>query len=73
MKNKISIVLALLLRALFSAYNVGDQISLERQIMEFGICYPVTQVDSSFSFGQHNGELNEGNYQVLMIEISASW
>ena len=58
---------------LFSAYDVGDKISEDHQIMEFVFCYPETQVGSSFNFAQHNGDLNGGNYQVLMIEVSASW
>ena len=41
--------------------------------MEFGFCYPEEQVGNIFSFAQHNGDLNGGNYQVLMIEMSASW
>ena len=54
-------------------YGVGDQISIDRQNMEFEFCYPGNQVGNSFSFAQHNGNLNGGNYQVLMIEISATW
>ena len=73
MKNKFSLFLGILLHPLFSAYDVGDQISEDHQNMEFGFCYPETQVGSSFSFAQHNGDLNGGNYQVLMIEVSASW
>ena len=58
---------------LFSAYDLGDKISEDHQNMEFEFCYPEIQVDSSFNFAQHNGDLNGGNYQVLMIEVSASW
>ena len=58
---------------LFSGYSVGDRMSTDHQNMEFGFCYPDTQVDSNVSFAQHNGDLNGGNYQVLMIEISATW
>ena len=73
MKNKFSLVFVLFLSSLFSAYDVGDQVSLEHQNIEFDFCYPESQVGSSFSFAQHNGDLNGGNYQVLMIEMSASW
>jgi len=73
LKNKFSLVIILFLSSLFSAYDVGDQVSLEHQNIEFDFCYPESQVGSSFSFAQHNGDLNGGNYQVLMIEMSASW
>jgi hypothetical protein len=73
LKNKFSLVFVLFLSSLFSAYDVGDQVSLEHQNIEFDFCYPESQVGSSFSFAQHNGDLNGGNYQVLMIEMSASW
>ena len=73
MKNKFSLVIIIFLSFLFSGYNIGDQVSVDDQNMEFGFCYPETQVDNSFSFAQHNGDLNGGNYKVLMIEVSASW
>jgi len=73
LKNKFSLIIALLLSSLFSAYDVGDQVSLEHQNIEFVFCYPESQVGSSFSFAQHNGDLIGVTYQVLMIEISASW
>ena len=31
------------------------------------------QAGNIFSFGQHNGDLNGGNYQVLMIYRSTAW
>ena len=58
---------------LLGGYNVGDQISLEHQNVEFGFCYPESQLGNSVSFAQHNGELNGGSYQVLMIDMAASW
>jgi len=67
------IILLLFCCIVLGAYDVGDQISIDRQNMEFEFCYPGNQVGNSFSFAQHNGNLNGGNYQVLMIEISATW
>ena len=58
---------------LLGGYNVGDQISLEHQYEEFGFCYPESQLGNSVSFAQHNGGLNGGSYQVLMIDMAASW
>ena len=73
MNNKFTLVFVSFLSYLFSAYDVGDKISEDHQNMEFEFCYPETQVGSSFNFAQHNGDLNGGNYQVLMIEVTASW
>ena len=98
MKNKYSLVIIIFLSSLFSGYDIGDQLSEDHQNMEFGFCYPETQVgvcedgvceggsrndlpcnteeecpENSFSFAQHNGDLNGGNYKVLMIEASTSW
>ena len=70
---KYTLFTVILLTQLLALYDVGDTMSPEDQNMEFGFCYPDTQVDSSFSFAQHNGDLNGENFQVLMIEISATW
>jgi len=73
MINKFSLVIIISLSSLFSGYDIGDQLSEDHQNMEFGFCYPETQVGNSFSLAQHNGELNGGNYKILMIEVAASW
>ena len=73
MKNKFSSVIIISLSFLFSSYDIGDQISIDHQNMKFGFCYPETLLGDSLSFAQHNGDLNGGNYKVLMIEVSASW
>ena len=63
----------ILFTQLLALYDVGDTMSPEDQNMEFGFCYPDILVGNSFSFVQHNGSSNSGNFQVLMIEVSASW
>ena len=70
---KYTLFIVFFITFLFSGYSVGDRISTDHQNMEFGFCYPGNQVGNSFSFAQHNGDLNGGNYQVLMIEVSATW
>ena len=69
----ILLLLSLSFSIVLGDYGVGDTISTEHQNEEFGFCYPETQVGNSFSFAQHNGDLNGGNYKVLMIEVSTSW
>ena len=58
---------------MFGQYVVGDHISIDHQNMEFGYCYPADSSGSTFSFAEHNGDLNGGNYQVFMLERSAAW
>jgi hypothetical protein len=46
-------------------YDVGDQISIERQNMEFDYCYP-SDSTGTFSFSKHAGK-------IFVLEMSASW
>lgn len=41
--------------------------------MEFGYCYPESEIGNSFKLADYNGELNGGNYRVILLEMSASW
>ena len=78
--------MVIIVTKLTASYAVGDTITIDDQLMKFSYCYPsdssavidpltgdTIKVASTFSFAQHNGDLNGGNYQVLMIEVSASW
>ena len=69
----ILLLLSLSFSIVLGGYDVWDTISEAHQNMEFGFCYPESQASSSFSFAQHNGDLNGGNFQVLLIEMSTSW
>ena len=74
MKNiNILLLLSLSFSIVLGDYGVGDTISTEHQEMEFGFCYPADSSGSTFSFAEHNGDLNGGNYQVFMLERSAAW
>ena len=46
-------------------YDIGDQISIERQNMEFDYCYP-SDSTGTFSFSEHAGK-------IFVLEMSASW
>ena len=69
----ILLLLSLSFSIVLGGYDVGDTISESHQNMEFGFCYPEEQAGDIFSFAQHNGDLNDSNYQVLMIDRAASW
>ena len=65
----------ILLSFIFS-YEVGDMISLSHQNTEYDICYG-SQLDPNndgfFTFSEYNGDMNGGNYNVILLEMSASW
>ncbi|MDP6853313.1 MAG: hypothetical protein QF472_05115 [Candidatus Marinimicrobia bacterium] len=58
---------------LLGAYKEGDTISLDHQNMEFGYCYPESDIGNTFKLSDYNGELNGGNYKVILMEMSATW
>ena len=70
---KYTLFTVILVTQLLALYDVGDTISPEDQNMEFGYCYPNDSLSTTFSFVEHNGDLNGGNYQVIMLERSAAW
>ena len=64
---KYTLFMAVLFTQLFSQlkYDVGDQISIDRQNKEFDYCYP-SDSTGIFSLSQHAGI-------VFVLEMSASW
>ena len=62
-----TLFMVILFTQLFSQlkYDVGDQISNERQDMEFDYCYP-SDSTGTFSFSEHIGK-------IFVLEMSASW
>ena len=71
MKNTYNLFLLISFNILFSAYEIGDHILEEHQNIIFndpGYCYPESKVANSFSFSDYNGNLNGGDFKVLMIE-----
>tara|TARA_B100000686_G_scaffold118088_1_gene125249 strand:+ start:276 stop:443 length:168 start_codon:yes stop_codon:yes gene_type:complete len=55
---------------------VGDQISISHQNAEHEICYGSNldpNGDGVFQLSELNGNLNGGDYKVILIEMSASW
>ena len=59
-----------------STYNVGDQISIGHQNAEHEICYGSNldpNGDGVFQLSELNGNLNGGDYKVILLEMSASW
>jgi len=60
----------------FSAvYSVGDTISESDQSDAYSTCYEGNgySVNDSWSLSDFNGALNGGNYNVIFLEMSATW
>ena len=58
----------------FSSYNVGDAISNSHLNQEFELCYSIPGTsDNIMSLNDYNGNVNGGDYNVLVIDMSATW
>ena len=58
------------------SYEVGETISMAHQNTNFEICY-ATELDPNndgvFNFAEYNGDLNDGQYHVIFLEMMATW
>ena len=56
-------------------YCTGDQVSLTHQNQSHEVCagYEEYQTGDTFSLADYNGDLNGGNYNIIFIDMSASW
>ena len=58
------------------SYEVGETISIAHQNMDFNICYAPEldpNNDGVFNFSEYNGDLNGGQYYVILLEMMATW
>ena len=74
MKKNIKILLILLSFA-FANYNVGEFISETDQNLTKSTCYAGNnyEVDDNWKLADWNGNINGGHYNVIFIEMSATW
>ena len=56
-------------------YCAGEQISSQDQNRQFEVCYASMEYNEgdSWSLADYNGELNGGNYNILFIDMGATW
>ena len=56
-------------------YCAGDQVSMAHQNQSHEVCAGVEgyPTGSEFRLADYNGELNGGNYHIILIDMSASW
>tara|TARA_B110000263_G_C15242557_1_gene480089 strand:- start:674 stop:892 length:219 start_codon:yes stop_codon:yes gene_type:complete len=72
MKN---LFVMLLISSSFAVYNVGDSVSTSDQNVAKSTCFEGNgyNVDDSWSLSDWNGATNGGDYNVIFIEMSATW
>ena len=61
---------------LMATYSIGDQISIPDQEISLSICNghePNGDTDGYMSLSNYNGDINNGSYYVMYIDMSASW
>ena len=56
-------------------YCAGDQVSTAHQNISHEVCagFEDYGTGDTFKLSDYNGELNGGNYHIILIDMSASW
>ena len=56
-------------------YCAGDQVSITHQNISHEVCagFEDYEIGDTFKLSDYNGDLNGGNYQIIFIDMSASW
>ena len=68
-------ILLILIGFTFANYNVGQYISENDQNLTKSTCYSGNEyeVNDDWKLADWNGALNGGHYNVIFIEMSATW
>ncbi len=58
-----------------TVYSIGDTLSAEDQSTIYEVCNGSGNYETgdSFTFADFNGDLNGGNYKILLISMNATW
>ena len=56
-------------------YCSGEQVSATHQNINHEVCagFEDYEIGDTFKLSDYNGELNGGNYHIILIDMSASW
>ena len=56
-------------------YCAGDEISVSHQNISHSVCAGFEDYEngSDFKLADYNGDLNGGDYSIIVIDMSASW
>ena len=74
--KEIKVYLALIFIGLLFSYQVGDEVNSIDQNKVFEICYGHDldlDGDGEIKLADFNGDLNGGHYNVILIDMSATW
>ena len=68
-------IIILLFSLSFAQYNVGEIVSQSDQNLTKSTCYPGNgyNVGDNWKLSDWNGATNGGEYNVIFIDMSASW
>ncbi|MED5475982.1 MAG: hypothetical protein VX770_08140 [Candidatus Neomarinimicrobiota bacterium] len=62
------------LNTILRSYSIGDTISMDDQLRVYNVCHaPENYNDNIFRLSDYNGDLNGGNYRIILISMNASW
>jgi len=58
-----------------SLYSIGDTLSIYDQNLSFEVCHGEnpTIEGEIFKFSDLNGDLNGGDYNIILISMNATW
>ena len=76
MFSNASFFIFLLLNFIYSQeYCAGEQISVAHQNISHSVCAGFEDYEngSDFKLADYNGDLNGGDYSIIVIDMSASW
>ena len=56
-------------------YDIGDTLSLEDQQRPYNVCHSDSNyvVGETFTFNDFNGHENDGNFNIIIISMNATW
>ena len=76
-RMRIGIIVVFFYFGMLSAqtYCSGDQVSTAHQNISHEVCagFEGYETGDTFKLSDYNGELNGGNYHIILIDMSASW
>ena len=69
------IIIIILFSFSFAVYNVGQTVSQSDQNVSKSTCYAGNEyeVNDNWKLADWNGNLNGGTYNVMFLEMSATW
>ena len=73
--KKLVLIYILFIGLLSADYSVGSTISMSHQMHEFNVCYASGDysVGDLWKFADYNGNLNGGDYKIIVIKSNATW